>query len=245
MIKFLAAGPRAAKTKPRAISGPRAVEKYKVARTRVPRTAEFRPYSEARADREKSRLIDAAATALGRVADGHPDATRTGLRPDDLYETVMDEHDLRGDWERAFDGERNGRDMFGLVAWTHFFDRDATWLAKPSPTPGLGKRGWTYLAEAAAPEAPPALAEAAAPEAPPAPPAPAAVFEIGRCVRKKATGECGRVVGVDGPASDRFYWVRLPRRFDEPWPEELVADVDLSDNEDDAPCRGIPSNPRS
>ena len=129
------------------ISEPSEPERYKVARTRVPKTAEFKPYRDAKADQTKSDLMDAAAVAISRVAETHPERVKAGLRPDDLYETVMGEQGLSKSWEAAFGGEESGRQMFGLVAWTYFFNHSGHWLGTPSNRAGLGKRGWTYVAE--------------------------------------------------------------------------------------------------
>ena len=113
----------------------------------MPKTAEFKPYRDAKADQTKSDLMDAAAVAISRVAETHPERVKAGLRPDDLYETVMGEQGLSKSWEAAFGGEESGRQMFGLVAWTYFFNHSGHWLGTPSNRAGLGKRGWTYVAE--------------------------------------------------------------------------------------------------
>jgi len=134
------------------ISEPEGPKQFKKARASEPKTREFKLYHEAKADSRKKELMDAASAALARVAATHPDAATEGLRPDDLYETVLLGEGLRGNWETIFGGEDAGRHLFGLVAYNRFCTSDSSWLATPSQTPGLGKRGWTYLAESAAPD---------------------------------------------------------------------------------------------
>ncbi len=122
-------------------------QKPKVARTSPPHTTEFKPYVEARADQAQSKLIDEASAVFGSAVDKNSQHARTGLRPDDLYEASLAEKGLQKRWEAAFGGEESGRRMFGLVAWIYFFEHGDHWLGRPSDRAGLGKRGWTYVAE--------------------------------------------------------------------------------------------------
>jgi hypothetical protein len=210
-------------------------DRYKVARTKVPRTAEFKPYNDADADSAKSDLMDAAAAALGRIVDAHPELGERGFRPDDLYKTVMEDRGLREAWERAFGGEDRGRDLFGLVAWAHFFDHDATWLATPPKTPGLGKRGWTYLAESAATDFAPRSGLRAI------------GFVINQCVLWRLMQRHGRIISEPRQREDtlipeREYKVRFPRGPlgdpDERWLGERSLFM-----ADDGNCRDIDPDP--
>jgi quinol monooxygenase YgiN len=225
------------------ISEPSERERYKNALTRVPKTAEFNPYRDAEADKPKSDLMHRASAALGRVVDTHPDRDK-GLRPDDLYNTVMEEEQgLRKSWEEAFGGEKGGRDLFGLVAWTHFYDdKTTTWLATPADTPGLGKLGWTYLAERKRVPAE-GLARSAelAKQFQPK-------YRRSQCVKwdRDEDSMYGRVMDgprdFAGPAPEKRYLVRFRPQLGVPKDERWIVDYNLVEADDNS-CLGIDPDP--
>jgi hypothetical protein len=192
-------------------------ERYKIARTMVPRTAEFEAFRIAKVDERKSELMDEAFSVLGRAVDAHPDLRETGICPDNIYEDVMRKRGFREQWEEAFGGEQNGRDMFGLVAWTYFFKHQSDWLGTPPDTAGLGKQGWKYTLRCGG-------------------------YRVGQCVQQMSTGEYGRIIGE--PNFDCFYKVRFrPGPLGGPGRVEQVPDNDLVEGEiDDQLCAGIASD---
>jgi hypothetical protein len=231
--------------------------KRKVARTMVPKTAEFEPYAKARAKKATAKLVDEAFAAFGRSVDASPDLARSGLRPDDLYAAALAKKGLRKRWEAAFDGEESGRRLFGLVAWTYFFQNSQSWLGTAPETSGVGKRGWIYAAEpeasAPAPRISAPLAEAPVKNGPSAiagvgsERAATTGFKQGDCVRLRgAKPRYGRV--VRGPQErpelnelipKPYYRVRLKEALDVPFSEQWVKADDLTKGEDGF-CDGIP-----
>ena len=226
---------------------------YQVAHKAVPRTAEFKLLREILEERGRHRsdLVRAAAAALDRVVGAHPAPRADALTPDALYDAALGDTRLIEGWENTFGGAEKGRDLFGLVAWTYFFNHGSTWLAHASGTPGLGKRGWTFQAESAAREphaAPARRALRAAPE-PYAAPALRGVSEstgrlaLNQCVLWTSMDRVGRV--VDGPRDtvglivEQEYLVRFKPRFDEPPPEIWIIQDNLEATGDDGPCAGI------
>lgn len=123
---------------------------YKNPWTVLPNIAEFLSLNSVLDENEKARLdlVAAATKAFGDAVDVYPDRDKKGIRPDDLYEHALAGARIRERWEDTFGGQENGRDLFGLVAWKYFLDHKLTWCANASDTPGLGKRGWTYMPEA-------------------------------------------------------------------------------------------------
>ena len=193
----------------------------------VPQTAEFKPYVYARAQESKADLMCDALAALDRVIDRHPDPDEKGLRANDLYQTVLEEQGLRESWEQAFGGEDTGRDLFGLVAWAYFFRHDTTWLATASDTPGLGKQGWTYLAEQTTPVQPSgakagaierALADAEEDKE-------GYIPQMGNCVEWNLGGY-GKV--DQGPRSDGKYHVVFNRHLKSPPEQHWIFPRDMS-----------------
>lgn len=82
---------------------------YKIARTKVPRTAEFKPYREAKQEKVKSCLIDMARAALRATIVAHADRLDTGIRPDDVYGDALEAYRLRERWESTFGNEQRKR----------------------------------------------------------------------------------------------------------------------------------------
>jgi hypothetical protein len=116
----------------------------------LPDGAEFLALNSILDENEKGKLelMAAATKAIGDMVDAHPDRNQKGIRADELYDGALGGAKIRERWEKSFGRTEEGRELFGLVAWRYFFDHKSTWFAKASDTPGLGKRGWTYMPEA-------------------------------------------------------------------------------------------------
>ena len=238
------------------MSEPSEPDQWKKAWTRVPKTAEFKPYRDAEADPLKRALMAETAATLGRVVQTHADPGEKGLRPDDLYKTVLEEQGLRERWQKAFGGDENGRDLFGLVAWTYFYDHEADWLGTPPNTPGLGKRSWVYRAESTATAVAPiadapaparTVLESVTPAVAPCPPAPATKFEIGQCVLWTLMQQYGRIISEPQEREDtrvpqKKYKVRFPKDALGDPDEKSIGEKDLC-MADDSLCRDIDPDP--
>jgi hypothetical protein len=226
-------------------------ERWKTARTGVPNTAEFKPLKAAlkSKDQDTKKLIAAATAALSKSVEGQPVSKKEPIVPGDLYHVTLEGAGLRKTWEETFDGSEKATKLFGLLAWRYFFKHDATWLATPPDTPGLGRQAWSYHVESKG-----ARASAGVESKGTGPrrrggaagvterPAKAAKFVLNQCVRWDHDHNCGRIVG--GPTPDPLnprsmrYLVRFKPEQGEPDNVQSIAEKHLG-RADEKECAKI------
>jgi hypothetical protein len=222
-------------------------DNHVTARTRVPKTAQFRKLSERLATEDQ--LMNAAVRAVGDCLTGlNPPAA---FVPNDHYLTVLDAAGLTERWQAAFPEIETARGMFALAAWLWFFDDKPTIWRGTRTTKGGDRGTWSYAAadtfrKMAAANASPAATAAVAEES--------KTLGLNTCVLWTRQGRNGRIIGGPQPHKDApaipAYYVRFAPEFStdprqqESWVRAFTdrsLDTPTLISDDERNCLGIPT----